>query len=1039
MSLDGSVNHQSSPAPSVASTTVSRRGRGGRGGRRGGGAVGRTAAAEAITDESSLFSMVKGGRSLHAIIDKWIEEYDRHPDNALVQLQQFFVSCSGCKGVISSVMIQKMDYKDIIRRLTEEFDEESGDYPLVMSGPQWRKFKTNFPEFVSLLITKCKSNIVFDSKTMDGLIQLLTGLADSQVRAFRHTATFAAMKLSTALVSIACEHVKMRELNGKQIETEKSKVKKATSERIQQLLEKKADLEEHINDVRLMIQYVFKSVFVHRYRDIVPEIRAVCIEELGNWMFLFPDQFLDDSYLKYIGWMLYDKNPDVRIRCLAALIPLYERPELATTLELFTAKFRDRLVGMVRDKDYDVAIKACHLMTCVYNILPQILDIHSCEPIYELVYCSHRGIAIAAGEFLNAKVFCGGDDFDRKKLLSILVDFFIEGQLHTHAAYLVDSLIDTNPIIKDFGTMGELLASNESDGIASQLIEIMSCAVRQASTGKSPAGRSQHHHRRGGVAVPPREARLLQEDRTKMTEDLIPVLPQLIMKFVADQEALENLCDLPRYFILEMYLAGRQEKYLADLMTALELVVERHTDSELLLVVARTLGALLQNANIATYTETARHRIIDTIAVQLRAEIQRFQSDMSVDEEDSAALLACMRKISVFASTQDLSQWDLWNPVLSVVSGGEDKVPSRDVAEHAVQFLFLSLSHDFSLLYTKLEENPDEDVMEAVRVIRTRRDQFLNIVETILRSGAAGVENAFLCVCDLLILFSWRLRQRNASLGPLVVNVTSDLIHQMDCFVVDNVFVEEEEDDENDDAFNEQQRVELMHKRRNLLAQFCKLIMYNVIPLSHMWVVLKHYERFYRDFGDIIKNMIHKVRDLHKLQCAHGVANALTDDYKCIRNAVGDGTIDPLSDEFMALRDLAKKLAQSFGSDHVKNRDVIAGIHREGILFALNDKREEDAIGENGRSRNLLFLEALLEFSSKLLKQDRACVLNYLEKQVDPTSVTVSEDYWQPYILYKGSLQERAVDDNASVRSGPSPTPRRRSARVRKNTESEED
>ena len=29
---------------------------------------------------------------------------------------------------------------------------------------------------------------------------------------------------------------------------------------------------------------VFSSVFVHRYRDVRPEIRSVCLIELGVWM-----------------------------------------------------------------------------------------------------------------------------------------------------------------------------------------------------------------------------------------------------------------------------------------------------------------------------------------------------------------------------------------------------------------------------------------------------------------------------------------------------------------------------------------------------------------------------------------------------------------------------------------------------------------------------------------------------------------------------------------------------------------------------------
>lgn len=31
------------------------------------------------------------------------------------------------------------------------------------------------------------------------------------------------------------------------------------------------------------------------------------MEELGLWMKLYSSLFLNDSYLKYIGWMMYDK------------------------------------------------------------------------------------------------------------------------------------------------------------------------------------------------------------------------------------------------------------------------------------------------------------------------------------------------------------------------------------------------------------------------------------------------------------------------------------------------------------------------------------------------------------------------------------------------------------------------------------------------------------------------------------------------------------------------------------------------------------
>lgn len=42
-------------------------------------------------------------------------------------------------------------------------------------------------------------------------------------------------------------------------------------------------------------------------RDAIAEIRAICIEEIGVWMKMYSDAFLNDSYLKYVGWTLHDR------------------------------------------------------------------------------------------------------------------------------------------------------------------------------------------------------------------------------------------------------------------------------------------------------------------------------------------------------------------------------------------------------------------------------------------------------------------------------------------------------------------------------------------------------------------------------------------------------------------------------------------------------------------------------------------------------------------------------------------------------------
>lgn len=46
---------------------------------------------------------------------------------------------------------------------------------------------------------------------------------------------------------------------------------------------------------------------MHRYRDVDPEIRMSCIRSLGIWILSYPSLFLQDLYLKYLGWTLNDK------------------------------------------------------------------------------------------------------------------------------------------------------------------------------------------------------------------------------------------------------------------------------------------------------------------------------------------------------------------------------------------------------------------------------------------------------------------------------------------------------------------------------------------------------------------------------------------------------------------------------------------------------------------------------------------------------------------------------------------------------------
>jgi hypothetical protein len=106
---------------------------------------------------------------------------------------------------------------------------------------------------------------------------------------------------------------------------------------------------------------------------------------------------------------------------------------------------------------------------------------------------------------------------------------------------------------------------------------------------------------------------------------------------------------------------------------------------------------------------------------------------------------------------------------------------------------------------------------------------------------------------------------------------------------------------------------------------------------------------------------------------------ALKDVYEEIKEANNGQYVDPVSEEFGELRDLAKRFAGTFTADQGKNREAVALIHQLGIRFALGlevaapqRRRRQQAASEELQS--LSFLEVLQEFSAKLLRHDKAAV-----------------------------------------------------------------
>lgn len=135
--------------------------------------------------------------------------------------------------------------------------------------------------------------------------------------------------------------------------------------------------------------------------------------------------------------------------------------------------------------------------------------------------------------------------------------------------------------------------------------------------------------------------------------------------------------------------------------------------------------------------------------------------------------------------------------------------------------------------------------------------------------------------------------------------------------------------------------------------------------------------------------------------------------------------------EFADLRELAKRFTLSFGLDAVKNREAITALHRAGILFAVTqpiDVPEEP----HTPPPCLLFLEIIMEFTNKLLKQDKRIVLNFLDRRIASEMPLNRGEDWQPLTNYRNSLLHGESDQ-------PTSAPKRAYTRRRKDQEHTED
>lgn len=398
------------------------------------------------------------------------------------------------------------------------------------------------------------------------------------MRAFRHTSTLALYQIVDSSIEVIKEFKANLKKTEKQLRAAKKKKNK------DQERELKAQSEQQTERISILedsiLKDIFEGVFSNRYKDSVNHIRALSIESLGEWIIHYPEYFLGNKFLKYIGWTLNDRDQGVREIAIKTLSKLYHNDDFISSLSSFTAAFMGRFVELTSDISINVAVAGIKLMTDLLR--KGILAEHEKEEQYiedisALIFDENASIRYQAAKFVfynlskkvkkKKKPRIEGDEEDggkKKRTKEIKLDDLLEfmakysDEMPSVAYYIVDSLWDMSDVFTDWEEICEKILSDEDleDDDTLNLIRLLNASVQKLKGElKTPTSVSD--------TIKVKVKTMKKEEKEKaieeMTNHVAPALPQIIAKFQTDAVKVAELIEIPQHFDLTCYVTNRME------------------------------------------------------------------------------------------------------------------------------------------------------------------------------------------------------------------------------------------------------------------------------------------------------------------------------------------------------------------------------------------------------------------------------------------------------------------------------------------------
>ncbi|KAG8948182.1 hypothetical protein FRC04_009981 [Tulasnella sp. 424] len=655
--------------------------------------------------------------ALQSTAEDFLDSYSRTPALALADLVNCILRCCGCNALVDSDQVLDTDgVVDCLEDLMEAMKKEPVlAYPLASKLPVFKKFRKSLSEFLSrLIVSAAETGALYDEQLVAILQTWVMAMSSANLRSFRHTTTVVALEVESALAEVTAAVDKEAEVLRRQREGEKKKTANKGKGREQDLQTKFDDVQHRKKHLKELMKEIFDAVFVLRYRDADPGIRAECVQEFGVWVEKYPAFFLESNHLRYIGWVLSDTNTQVRLAAVKSLYSLYKRDEHLVFTNHFTQRYKPRLVAMAAS-DVEVSVRVAVIQVlCAIDALGE-LEEDQTEQMELLIFDQEPRGGDAEKDRSRAGFKClgsllvkwakklekdeegdavpdqtesqegasesGAGGHKSKEVTALVSD------LQSRIALCVDSLWDEVDAVSDWEDLIEFLLLDHSADGEDDVSPVASKKKRAAEANeKNGKGRRKSTVNEAEVDEAWRpedseeaalvevlvaslkktigdaaekkngEADAVQAD---VTRALIKSLPQLFAKHQADERRISEVILIPQVMNLDLYAEMGLNKAYETLWDEVIKHFLSHSSPIVIRNANITVSRLLTTSSMFGENEAKMAQLEEELSTSLRGVVaERDDLDAAFLEDDEVHALSgfALRVKSMFR-VRDLSGW----------------------------------------------------------------------------------------------------------------------------------------------------------------------------------------------------------------------------------------------------------------------------------------------------------------------------------------------------------------------------------------------